>query len=52
MELEEIIDERTYQGYKKKTNKNNDYFTQNELNNLMQYLMQRQEKVIKNEGEI
>lgn len=33
-------------------NKKDDYFTQDDLKNLMQFLMQRQEKTIKNEEKI
>nr|DAI88368.1 MAG TPA: hypothetical protein [Caudoviricetes sp.] len=52
MEKYLIINEKIYKNYKSEISKENDYFTQNELQNLMQFLMQRQEKVIKNEGEI
>lgn len=52
MERDLIINEEIYKNYKSETSKENDYFTQNELQNLMQFLMQRQEKVIKNEEKI
>lgn len=52
MEKEIIIDENIYKNYKSEIGKEDDYFTRNELQNLMQFLMQRQEKVIKNEEKI
>lgn len=52
MEKEIIIDENIYKNYKSEIGKENDFFTRNELQNLMQFLMQRQEKVIKNEEKI
>lgn len=47
-----VINEKIYQYFKQKINKNDDYFNQVELQNLMQFLMQRQEKTIKNEEKI
>lgn len=52
MKRDLIINEEIYKNYKSEISKENDYFTQNELQNLMQFLMQRQEKVIKNEEKI
>lgn len=52
MEKDLIINEKIYKNYKSEMSKENDYFTQNELQDLMQFLMQRQEKVIKNEEKI
>lgn len=52
MEKDLIINEEIYKNYKSEMSKENDYFTQNELQDLMQFLMQRQEKVIKNEEKI
>lgn len=52
MEKDIVINEEIYKNYKSEISKENDYFTQNELQNLMQFLMQRQEKVIKNEEKI
>jgi hypothetical protein len=52
MEKDLIINEEIYRNYKSEMSKDNDYFTQNELQDLMQFLMQRQEKVIKNEEKI
>ena len=49
METIKIINEKIYQEYKYENSKIDDYFTRNELQNLMQFLMQRQRKVIKNE---
>lgn len=49
---DEIIEEKQYQEVKKRLNKKNDYFTYSEMNNLMQFLMQRQEENIKNEVKI
>lgn len=46
-----ILNELEYQKIKKEMNKTNDYYSIDELN-LMQFLMQRQRKVIKNEGKI
>lgn len=48
----EIVEEKQYQEAKKSLNKKNDYFTYGEMNNLMQFLMQRQEENIKNEVKI
>lgn len=45
---DEILEE-DYQKIKKMLNKKDDYFSEEELKNLMQFLMQRQDKVIKNE---
>ena len=47
-----IINEETYQQIKKKMCKTNDYFNENERIILMQFLMQRQRKNIKNEEKI
>lgn len=47
-----VINEKIYKNYKSEIGKDNDYFTRKELQNLMQYLMQRQGKVIKNEEKI
>lgn len=44
------ITERIYQKIKNQLDKKDDYFSKNELKNLMQFLMQRQRKSIKNEG--
>ena len=52
MKKDVVINEKIYKNYKSEIGKENDYFTRNELQNLMQYLMQRQEKVVKSEGEI
>lgn len=52
MEKNLVINEKIYKNYKSEIGKDNDYFTRNELQNLMQFLMQRQEKVIKNEEKI
>ena len=52
MEKDLIINEEIYRNYKSEMSKDNDYFTQNELQDLMQFLMQRQEIVIKNEEKI
>lgn len=52
MEKDLVINEEIYKNYKSEMSKENDYFTQNELQDLMQFLMQRQEKVIKNEEKI
>ena len=43
----EFIDERTYQQIKKEMCKIDDYFSKKEKIILMQFLMQRQRKVIK-----
>lgn len=48
----EILEEKKYQEIKKMLNKRDDYFSKEELKILMQFLMQRQRKVIKNEVEI
>lgn len=47
-----IISEKKYQKIKRKMNKNSDYFNKKELTKLMQFLMQRQRKTIKNEVKI
>ena len=52
MEKNLVINEKIYKNYKSEIGKDNDYFTRNELQNLMQYLMQCQEKVVKSEGKI
>lgn len=52
MEKDVVINEKIYKNYKSEIGKENDYFTRNELQNLMQYLMQCQEKVVKNEEKI
>lgn len=52
MKKDIVINEEIYKNYKSEISKENDYFTQNELQDLMQFLMQRQEKVIKNEEKI
>ena len=52
MEKNLVINEKIYKNYKSEIGKDNDYFTRNELQNLMQYLMQYQEKVVKSEGKI
>lgn len=44
-----LIDEDKYQQFKKNMRKTNDYFTVKEWKILMQFLMQRQNKTIKNE---
>ena len=41
MEKDLIINEEIYRNYKSEMSKDNDYFTQNELQDLMQFLMQR-----------
>ena len=51
-EIITIIDEKTYQQFKKDMCKTDDYFSKTQLGNLMQFLMQRQRKVIKNEEKI
>ncbi|MBR6688817.1 MAG: hypothetical protein IKL68_02240 [Clostridia bacterium] len=43
-----VLDEKEYQRLKKEMNKANDYYNIGEIN-LMQFLMQRERKVIKNE---
>ncbi|MCI9017169.1 MAG: hypothetical protein HFJ53_08450 [Clostridia bacterium] len=50
--MEKEILEKDYQEIKKELNKKDDYFNDKELKILMQFLMQRQEKVIKNEEKI
>lgn len=47
-----FINEENYIKAKRKMNKKDDYFTQSEFENLMQFLMQRREKIIKNEEKI
>ena len=47
-----FINEENYIKAKREMNKKDDYFTQDDLKNLMQFLMQRQEKTIKNEEKI
>ena len=44
-----VIREEEYQQIKQRLNKKDDYFSNKELENLMQFLMQRQRKSIKNE---
>ena len=44
-----VIEEGEYQKIKGILHKKDDYFSKKELEILMQFLMQRQEKVIKNE---
>lgn len=51
-EIVREIMEEDYQKFKKLFNKKDDYFNNIELENLMQFLMQRQEKNIKNEKKI
>lgn len=51
-EIITIIDEKTYQQFKKDMCKEDDCFSKTQLGNLMQFLMQRQRKVIKNEEKI
>lgn len=51
-EIVREISEKDYQEMKKVLNKKDDYFNKEELNILMQFLMQRQEKVIRNEEKI
>ena len=46
-----VVDEKEYQRIKKMMNKNNDYYSIEEIN-LMQFLMQRERKVIKNDKKI
>jgi len=46
-----VLDEKEYQRVKKEMNKVSDYYSVEEIN-LMQFLMQRQRKVIKNEVKI
>lgn len=46
-----VVDEKEYQRIKKIMNKSNDYYSIEEIN-LMQFLMQRERKVIKNEVKI
>lgn len=46
--MEDVVDEIEYQRIKKEMNKDNDYYTLEEIN-LMQFLMQHERKVIKNE---
>ena len=43
-----VLDEKEYQIVKKEMNKVNDYYSIEEIN-LMQFLMQRQRKTIKNQ---
>lgn len=45
----EILEENEYQKIKKMLNKKDDYFSEEEVKILMQFLMQRQRKSIKNE---
>ena len=52
MKIENVIKENEYQRIKSMLNKADDYFTKEEFINLMQFLMQRQEKVVKNEEKI
>lgn len=52
MKIEDVIKENEYQRIKSMLNKADDYFTKEEFINLMQFLMQRQEKVVKNEEKI
>lgn len=47
--VEEIVKEGEYQKIKRILYKEDDYFSKKELEILMQFLMQRQEKIIKNE---
>ncbi len=47
-----FIKEESYQQIKKEMCKTNDYFNENERIILMQFLMQRQRKSIKNEEKI
>lgn len=51
-EIVKEISETEYQKVKELLNKKDDYFNKEELNILMQFLMQRQEKVIRNEEKI
>ena len=51
-EIITIIDEKTYQQFKKDMCKEDDCFSKTQLGILMQFLMQRQRKVIKNEEKI
>lgn len=51
-EIVREISETEYQELKKILNKKDNYFNKEELNILMQFLMQRQEKVIRNEEKI
>ena len=44
-----VIEEKEYQKIKRILQKKDDYFTKEELEILMQFLMQRQRKSIKNE---
>lgn len=46
-----VVDEKEYQRIKKMMNKDNDYYSIEEIN-LMQFLMQRERKVIKNDVKI
>lgn len=45
----EILEEEEYQKIKNMLNKKDDYFSEEEVKILMQFLMQRQRKSIKNE---
>lgn len=47
-----LINEEEYQNIKKLMNKESDFFTEKESKILMQFLMQRQRKSIKNEVKI
>lgn len=46
--MRDVVDEKEYQKVKKEMKKVSDYYSVEEIN-LMQFLMQRQRKVIKNE---
>ena len=52
MELKKFIREEEYQKIKNILNKEDDFYTKEELIILMQFLMQRQRKVVKNELKI
>ena len=49
--MRDVVDEKEYQKVKKEMKKVSDYYSVEEIN-LMQFLMQRQRKVIKNEVKI
>ena len=52
MKNENVIKEEEYQEIKNILNKKDDYYNKEEFLNLMQFLMQHQEKTVKKEGKI
>lgn len=52
MKIENVIKEEEYQEIKNILNKKDDYYNKEEFLNLMQFLMQHQEKTVKKEGKI